>query len=359
MSDHIPPERAAAVLTVELGNLQRNWRELAARAAPAECAGVVKADAYGLGAKPCAQALWAAGCRSFFVAIPQEGADLRAELPEATIFVLDGLLPGLATFYAGHRLMCRFLQGNTYEDARGRSFRDAYGYADDVPYRLGEVSLYGGRAAWSYGASVSTSQDVPFPFLKMDERENVLVSAFLDFRGNRLYANRTRHVMDNELRASVGTMFMETDATNLTVGLSGQHYEVYYRAWDARNTMEPRGGMKMPAVEQHLMPDLRLFSAVVSRERKLGRVTMGARVGLNRTGITDTDRMAIFEPFHPGAERVRWFVPFGLVAEYRSVVGAGPGPRPATARSALPTAGSLRSPGTGGSKGNRHDTARP
>jgi alanine racemase len=105
MSEGIAPERAAAMLTVDLGNLQRNWRELAARAAPAECAGVVKADAYGLGAGPCARALWAAGCRNFFVAIPQEGAELRRELSEATIFVLDGLLPGLGAFYAEHRLV--------------------------------------------------------------------------------------------------------------------------------------------------------------------------------------------------------------------------------------------------------------
>ena len=101
----IPPEQAAGMLTVDLGNLQRNWLALAARAAPAECAGVVKADAYGLGLRPCARALWAAGCRSFFVAVPQEGAELRGELPRATIYVLDGLLPGLAPFYAEHDLI--------------------------------------------------------------------------------------------------------------------------------------------------------------------------------------------------------------------------------------------------------------
>lgn len=100
-----PPELAAAVLTVDLANLQRNWRSLAARAAPTECAGVVKADAYGLGAGPCGRALWAAGSRSFFVALPQEGAELRRALPEATIFVLDGLLPKLAPYYAEHRLV--------------------------------------------------------------------------------------------------------------------------------------------------------------------------------------------------------------------------------------------------------------
>lgn len=104
-SHAIAPEHAAATLTVDLGNLQRNWRELAARASPAQCAAVVKADAYGLGAIPCARALWDAGCRSFFVALPQEGAELRNALPEATIFILDGLLPNLAPYYAKHRLV--------------------------------------------------------------------------------------------------------------------------------------------------------------------------------------------------------------------------------------------------------------
>jgi alanine racemase len=100
----IAPELAAAVLTVNLTNLQRNWRHLAALAEPAQCAAVVKADAYGLGAEPCAKALWAAGCRTFFVAVPSEGASLRNALPEATIFVLDGLLPGLGAYYAENRL---------------------------------------------------------------------------------------------------------------------------------------------------------------------------------------------------------------------------------------------------------------
>lgn len=93
------------MLTVDLGNLKRNWLDLAAQASPAECAGVLKADAYGLGADPCGRALWAAGCRSFFVALPQEGAHLRSVLPEATIFILDGLLAKLGPYYAEHRLV--------------------------------------------------------------------------------------------------------------------------------------------------------------------------------------------------------------------------------------------------------------
>jgi alanine racemase len=51
------------------------------------------------------RALWEAGCRSFFVARPKEGEELRGVLPEATIYVLDGLFPGQAEFYAQNNLL--------------------------------------------------------------------------------------------------------------------------------------------------------------------------------------------------------------------------------------------------------------
>ncbi len=82
-----------AVLTVDLGAVQDNFRRLVAEAGGAEVAAAIKADAYGLGAVPVAAALWRAGARSFFVAQSHEAAFIRAELPEARIFVLNGPLP--------------------------------------------------------------------------------------------------------------------------------------------------------------------------------------------------------------------------------------------------------------------------
>jgi len=101
-----PPEAmAGAILTIRLDAIQENWRRLAARAAPAECGAAIKGDAYGLGVAPVARALWAAGCRSFFVARPMEGGELRAVLPRAAvIYVLDGLFPGQAEYYASEDL---------------------------------------------------------------------------------------------------------------------------------------------------------------------------------------------------------------------------------------------------------------
>ncbi len=73
-------------------------------ASPAECAAVVKADAYGLGMEQAAPALARAGCKTFFVATLAEGKALRKLLPRVTIYVFAGLLPDTAGRYREHGL---------------------------------------------------------------------------------------------------------------------------------------------------------------------------------------------------------------------------------------------------------------
>lgn len=86
---------AGAVLRVDLGALAANYRTIAAQVAPAAVGGVVKADAYGLGAAEVARTLEAQGCRDFFVAHLSEAQALRPVLDrKARFFVLNGLLPG-------------------------------------------------------------------------------------------------------------------------------------------------------------------------------------------------------------------------------------------------------------------------
>ena len=92
-------------VTIDLAALRANYRTLALQAPKAETGVAIKADAYGLGLAPCAKALWQSGCRSFFVARPLEGEELRGVLPEATIYVLDGLYTGQADYYLQHRLI--------------------------------------------------------------------------------------------------------------------------------------------------------------------------------------------------------------------------------------------------------------
>jgi alanine racemase len=95
---------AGGTLTVDLGAVAANYRTLQKAAPKAEVAAVVKANAYGTGMGPVARRLAAAGCRTFFVADAREGATLRKALamvlPEATIYVLNGLFPGAAAHYA-------------------------------------------------------------------------------------------------------------------------------------------------------------------------------------------------------------------------------------------------------------------
>jgi alanine racemase len=94
----------AARLTVRLDAVTANYRLCQRLAGPAAVAGVVKADAYGLGAAPVAQALAAAGCDSYFVARLEEGVALRKVVPSARIFVLDGAAPDAVPALLSNRL---------------------------------------------------------------------------------------------------------------------------------------------------------------------------------------------------------------------------------------------------------------
>lgn len=91
MSAAEPP---AAVLRIDLSAVVANWRALASRHSGGPVAGVVKADAYGLGAARVAPALHSAGCRHFFTAHLAEALALRPLLPGVMLAVLNGLLPG-------------------------------------------------------------------------------------------------------------------------------------------------------------------------------------------------------------------------------------------------------------------------
>ncbi len=94
------PSGAAGRLTIDLDALAANWRALADRAQPAATAAAVKGDAYGLGIDHAVPALAAAGCGTFFVALPEEGLRVRAVAPSATIYVLGGLIGDAADYVA-------------------------------------------------------------------------------------------------------------------------------------------------------------------------------------------------------------------------------------------------------------------
>jgi alanine racemase len=97
---------AGGVLEIDLAGIVANWRYLARQVAPAACAAVVKADAYGLGAPAVATALATGGCRRFFVATLDEALALRVAIPDPLqIAVLNGPAPGSAAEFVEHALV--------------------------------------------------------------------------------------------------------------------------------------------------------------------------------------------------------------------------------------------------------------
>lgn len=68
-------------------------------------AGVVKADAYGLGAVQVATTLHAAGCRHFFVAHLSEAVAIRGLVPGAMVAVLNGMPRGSEDGFVVHDIV--------------------------------------------------------------------------------------------------------------------------------------------------------------------------------------------------------------------------------------------------------------
>lgn len=102
MSAHGP------TLEVDLDAIGRNYERLRAelrKSSPkADCAAVVKADAYGLGAIPVAGALSQKGCRTFFVATLDEAINLRPAVPDAELYVFHGARAGEQGEFRAHDL---------------------------------------------------------------------------------------------------------------------------------------------------------------------------------------------------------------------------------------------------------------
>jgi len=102
----VPAARAGAILSIDLDAIRANYRLLCERAGRAACAGVMKADAYGLGMARVAPALAREGCRVFFTAHVDEGMRLRALVPaDSTIYVLHGAMPGVTREFVEHDLI--------------------------------------------------------------------------------------------------------------------------------------------------------------------------------------------------------------------------------------------------------------
>lgn len=93
-------------LHVDLAALAHNWQLVCRVCTGSQVGAVVKNDAYGLGAAGVVPALWALGCRDFWVASADEAWAVRRSLPPGVVgagtrvWVLNGLAGGCARDFA-------------------------------------------------------------------------------------------------------------------------------------------------------------------------------------------------------------------------------------------------------------------
>ena len=90
---------ADAVLKINLNAIAFNWERLGSLT-DAECAAVLKCNAYACGIDRVADALAKSGCRTFFVTDLHEAKRVRAVAPNSTIYVLHGFYFGTGAAFA-------------------------------------------------------------------------------------------------------------------------------------------------------------------------------------------------------------------------------------------------------------------
>ena len=220
-----------------------------------------------------------------------------------------------------NRLNVRYASGKPYEDADGRNFKENYGYKENTDYLLTETSFHGKYKDIKYTAAFTYSEDISFPYLRMDERINRIFNSSISYKENKIYFNYTRHIMNNSLRVS--PMFMETDAKNLTIGAVGEFYEVYFRNWKADNQIV----MPTMKINNKLIPDLSLLSAVVNPKLESGSLMLSGKIGLVNENLGESSQLDFYKTLYPNANDNRLFPVFGLSASYTKALtndlGAG------------------------------------
>lgn len=99
------PSYVTGVLEVNEKAIVQNYRTLRSMLSHGECTAVLKADAYGFGAKEVASLLRREGCQTFFVAHIEEGLLLRSLIKDAAIYILSGLLPDATSLFVEYSLI--------------------------------------------------------------------------------------------------------------------------------------------------------------------------------------------------------------------------------------------------------------
>ncbi len=246
---------------------------------------------------------------SFHRSVPVEPISLKAGLSgsSAASQSFDG---SLSAEGFNQRLSVRYSTGLPYEDAEGRTFKDLYGYEDNFDYKLAEATFNGSESLWKYGATFTYTENVSFPYLKMDERDNKVISTHLSYNENKIYFNYTHHVMDNDLRQSA--MFMESIGKNLTIGAVGSFYDFYFRNWNLDNVLI----MPTMTLNNNMMPNVNTFYGAVNKSLNFDKFTLSGKAGVSYQNVGEEERLDFYKSLYPDAKGNRWFPVFGLSANY-------------------------------------------
>jgi alanine racemase len=193
---------ATGVLTIDLDAIVANWRKLEKTAVPAECAGVVKADAYGCGAVEVSKALAGAGCKTFFVATLDEARVVRAALPQATIYSLDGFFQNTGDAYA--QINCKPVIGDLNE--------------------LAEWDVFCRRSGWNGGAAIHIDTGMNRLGLTVTEAQGIIPRINAGDHGITLVMSHlvSAELVNNQTNARQLTAFREIAShfTNVQASLS-------------------------------------------------------------------------------------------------------------------------------------------
>jgi alanine racemase len=99
------PKSGLASFNLNLDTVINNYQTLAGQSSRADCAAVVKANAYGMGMAEIAKALYEnTKCRTFFVANLYEAVTLRSHVKDADIYVFNGLFDDQVDCYLEHNI---------------------------------------------------------------------------------------------------------------------------------------------------------------------------------------------------------------------------------------------------------------
>ena len=228
------------------------------------------------------------GIVEFKRALPRKDLNMKVAL-SGTAGAQNSLDFSSSIDYEKQQFNIRYSEGTPYKDGTGNTFKDNYGYEDNFKYKLAEAAFRGVFNKFRYGASFLYTDNVLFPYLKMDERITRVYSAFLRYGQHKIYMNYTRHIMDNDLRVS--KMLMQTDAKNLTIGAIGNFYEIVYNNWDADNFLR---SSKFNILNS-LMPNVSTFTANIFKSLDYMNFTFHAKLGMVYHSVGNKEREKFYK----------------------------------------------------------------